>query len=42
MRVAFPALFSRFPGLRLAVAPEEVPLRTDSNIYGVNALPVTW
>jgi cytochrome P450 len=42
MRVAFPALFSRFPGLRLAVPPEEVPLRTDATIYGVSALPVTW
>ncbi|QUH02400.1 cytochrome P450 [Saccharopolyspora erythraea] len=42
MRVAFPALFNRFPGLRLAVAPEEVPLRGDMNIYGVHSLPVTW
>ncbi|CAM03512.1 cytochrome P450 [Saccharopolyspora erythraea NRRL 2338] len=42
MRVAFPALFNRFPGLRLAVAPEEVPLRGDMNIYGVHGLPVTW
>ncbi|WP_219513772.1 cytochrome P450 [Nonomuraea ceibae] len=37
-----PALFERFPGLRLAVAPERVPLRTDMLIYGVHALPVTW
>lgn len=22
--------------------PEEVPLRTDMNIYGVHRLPVTW
>jgi cytochrome P450 len=42
MRAAFPALFERFPGLRLAVDPAEVPLRTDSNLYGVHALPVTW
>ncbi|GGX72549.1 cytochrome P450 [Streptomyces hiroshimensis] len=42
MRVALPALFARFPALRLAVAPEEVPLRTHSNIYGVHSLPVTW
>jgi cytochrome P450 len=42
MRIAFPALFSRFPTLRLAVPPEDVPLRTDSNLYGVHALPVTW
>ncbi|MFC7586724.1 cytochrome P450 [Nonomuraea antimicrobica] len=42
MRAAFPALFARFPSLRLAVAPEEVPLRTDMLIYGVHRLPVTW
>jgi cytochrome P450 len=43
MRVAFPALFTRFPTLRLAVPPEDVPLRPDhQNIYGVQRLPVTW
>jgi cytochrome P450 len=42
MRVGFPALFRRFPNLRLAVPPEQVPLRTDMVIYGVHALPVTW
>ena len=42
MRIAFPALFARFPTLRLAVDPSDVPMRTDSNIYGVHALPVSW
>ncbi|WP_214414541.1 cytochrome P450 [Sphaerisporangium fuscum] len=42
MRVGYPALFGRFPTLRLAVAPEDVPLRTDMLIYGVHRLPVTW
>lgn len=42
MTVAFPALFARFPTLRLAVLPQEVPLRDRSNIYGVVSLPVTW
>jgi cytochrome P450 len=43
MSVAFPALFARFPTLRLAVPPEDVPLRPDhQNIYGVQRLPVTW
>jgi cytochrome P450 len=43
LRVALPALFTRFPTLRLAVAPEDVPLRPDhQNIYGVHRLPVTW
>jgi hypothetical protein len=30
------------PALALAVPAEEVKLRTDMNIYGVHALPVTW
>jgi cytochrome P450 len=42
LRIGFSALLDRFPGLRLAVAPEEVPLRTDRGIYGVTALPVAW
>lgn len=42
MRVAFPALLSRFPTLSLAIPEEDVPLRTDYDIYGVHALPVTW
>lgn len=42
MTVALPALLTRFPTLRLAVAPEEVPLRTAMNIYGVHRLPVAW
>ncbi|PZG12079.1 cytochrome P450 [Nonomuraea aridisoli] len=42
MRAAFPALLARFPSLRPAVEPEQVPLRTDTPIYGLRALPVTW
>ncbi|GAA1993651.1 cytochrome P450 [Amycolatopsis minnesotensis] len=42
MRVAFPALFARFPGLRLAVPAGEIPMRTGADIYGVHRLPVTW
>ncbi|MFE6686830.1 cytochrome P450 [Streptomyces sp. NPDC057743] len=42
MRAAFPALLTRFPALRLAVPPEEVPLRTDPTMHGVQRLPVTW
>ncbi|MEU4200020.1 cytochrome P450 [Streptomyces sp. NPDC026294] len=42
MAVAFPALLARFPTLRLAVPPHEVPLRDRANIYGVVSLPVTW
>ncbi|MCC2278429.1 cytochrome P450 [Streptomyces sp. ET3-23] len=40
MRVALPALFERFPGLRLAVPAGEVPMRTASDIYGVDRLSV--
>ncbi|NRQ37670.1 cytochrome P450 [Nonomuraea sp. NN258] len=43
MRVAFPALLTRFPTLRLAVPAEDVPLRPEiADIYGVKSLPVTW
>ncbi|MEV5980977.1 cytochrome P450 [Streptomyces sp. NPDC052114] len=43
MRVAFPALFARFPTLRLAVPADEVDLRPEfADIFGVKSLPVTW
>jgi cytochrome P450 len=42
MRAGFDGLLRRFPTLRLAVPADEVKLRTDMNIYGVHALPVTW
>ncbi|MET8764232.1 cytochrome P450 [Lentzea sp. NPDC004782] len=42
MRAGFSGLLRRFPGLHLAVQAREVKLRTDMNIYGVHALPVTW
>ena len=42
MRIGYPALLRRFPGLRLAVTPEEVPMRSDMSIYGVHRLPVIW
>jgi cytochrome P450 len=42
MRAGFEGLLRRFPTLRLAVPAGEVKLRTDMNIYGVHALPVTW
>lgn len=35
-------LIRRFPGLRLAVPPEEVRMRSDMIIYGAHELPVTW
>ncbi|WP_438319511.1 cytochrome P450 (plasmid) [Streptomyces sp. HUAS TT3] len=42
MRIAYTALLRRFPGLRLAVAPDEVPLRDDMVIHGTHRLPVAW
>ncbi|MFI0819195.1 cytochrome P450 [Streptomyces sp. NPDC021098] len=42
MRAGFDGLLRRFPTLALAVPADEVRLRTDMNIYGVHALPVTW
>jgi hypothetical protein len=39
LRVVLPALVARFPGLRLAIPADEVPLRTDMLIYGVHRLP---
>ncbi|WP_113699077.1 cytochrome P450 [Nonomuraea lactucae] len=42
MRIGYAALLRRLPGLRLAVPPQEVPMRTDMSIYGVHRLPVTW
>ncbi|WP_326642151.1 cytochrome P450 [Nonomuraea fuscirosea] len=40
MRIAFPALLKRFPGL--ALADEPAGFRIFSVVYGLNALPVTW
>jgi len=40
LRTAYPALVSRFPGIRPAVAEGELPYRKLSFVYGVDALPV--
>jgi cytochrome P450 len=42
MRLGFGQLLARFPTLRLAVPPEDVPMREDTIVYGVGSLPVTW
>jgi cytochrome P450 len=42
MRIAFPALLRRFPGLAVAVPFEEVGFRAFHFIYGLHALPVRW
>ncbi|GII80325.1 cytochrome P450 [Sphaerisporangium rufum] len=42
MRIAYPALLRRFPGLRLAVPADQVEMRSNMAIYGVHRLPVAW
>jgi cytochrome P450 len=40
MRIAFPALLRRFPGLR--TVSEEVEFRSFHVVYGLTSLPVAW
>jgi cytochrome P450 len=42
LQVVYGTLYRRIPGLRLAVPPDQIPFKNDSNIYGVYELPVTW
>lgn len=41
MQVAFATLARRLPGLKLAVAPEELRFK-QADLYGMKELPVTW
>lgn len=42
MRVAFPALLRRFPGLHPAVADEDIAWAPHKAIFGLEELPVAW
>ncbi|MEU6573450.1 cytochrome P450 [Streptomyces sp. NPDC046805] len=42
MQIAWPRLFERIPGLRLAVPEQELPFKLDSVVHGLKSLPVTW
>lgn len=42
LQVALPALFDRFPTLRLAGPAQDMPMRTQASIHGVNRLLVGW
>lgn len=42
MRIAFTALFRRFPGLRLAVDPYSLPEHSERLTGGVAEVPVQW
>jgi cytochrome P450 len=42
MRIAYPALLRRFPGLALAVPFEDIEFRAHHVVFGLHDLPVTW
>ena len=42
LRTVFPSLFRRFPGLKLAVDPSELRIRSDRTGGGVDHVYVTW
>jgi pentalenolactone synthase len=42
LRIAFTALFTRFPALRLGAEIQDLPVRTDRLTGGLAELPVTW
>ncbi|WP_030230815.1 cytochrome P450 [Streptomyces sp. NRRL S-350] len=42
LQIALATLFRRLPGLRPAGPPDERAFRTESFIYGMRSLPVTW
>ncbi|TDD50554.1 cytochrome P450 [Saccharopolyspora elongata] len=42
LQIVFDTLFRRLPGLRLAVAVDDLPFKSDANIYGIYEMPVTW
>ena len=42
MRIAFPALLRRFPGLALADPAAEPAFRVYGVVFGLKSLPVTW
>ncbi|GAA3140324.1 cytochrome P450 [Streptomyces rectiviolaceus] len=42
LRIGYTALLRRFPDLRIAGDPQEIPMRSDMAVYGVHRLPVTW
>ena len=42
LQIVFDTLFRRIPGLRLAVAADEIAVKSDAVIFGAYELPVTW
>jgi cytochrome P450 len=41
LRIAYPALVRRFPQMRPAIDPADLPMRRASIVFGLDALPVT-
>lgn len=42
LQIALETMFRRLPGLRLAVAEDELAYTAEKIVYGVESLPVTW
>lgn len=42
LQIALATLFRRLPGLRLAATPDKLEFRSETLIYGMRSLPVTW
>jgi cytochrome P450 len=42
LEIVFRTLLARMPGLRLAARVDDLPFKNDSNVYGIDQLPVTW
>ncbi|MGI8313306.1 cytochrome P450 [Saccharopolyspora hattusasensis] len=42
LQIVFDTLFRRLPGLRLAVGVDDLPFKSDANVYGIYEMPVTW
>ncbi|MET7604320.1 cytochrome P450 [Streptomyces avermitilis] len=42
LEITITSVFRRFPDLRLAVGRDQVPVHTDTLVYGLECLPVTW
>ena len=42
LRTVFPMLFRRFPTMRLAVGVDDIPVRMNRVVGGVESVPVTW
>ncbi|MGP4016146.1 cytochrome P450 [Saccharopolyspora sp. 5N708] len=42
LQTVFDTLFRRLPGLRLAAEVDDLPFKSDANVYGIYEMPVTW